>query len=209
MSKLAQACELSFNEWIETFPEVMPVAERSPKHEKWKKQLFNKMRNDRYHVLTTKSVKILLIAAILCALLMSAFVFPSSREALTDNFDIFSTFKMTKDNNNYINSDIIVGYIPEGYELINELDNGKYKLYKYSNNKGLFFTIMKQSSSIKVNYNSEEQVSSEIIFNNVKYICSTGDLGASNIVWTKNDYVYQIESSLSMDEIIKIAESIE
>lgn len=208
MSKLAQACELSFNEWIESFPEVMPVAERSPKHEKWKKQLFNKMRNDRYHVLTTKSVKILLIAAILCALLMSAFVFPSSREALTDNFDIFSTFKMTKNNNNYINSEIKVGYIPEGYELIEKVDTGKHKLCRYSNDS-TYLAIIKQSSSIIVDYNSEEQISSEIIFNNVKYICSTGDLGASNIVWTKNDYVYHIESSLSMDEMIKIAESVE
>ena len=209
MSKLAQACELSFNEWIESFPEVMPVAERSPKHEKWKKQLFNKMRNDRYHVLTTKSVNILLIAAILCALLMSAFVFPSSREALTDNFDIFSTFKMTKDNNNYINSEIKVGYIPEGYYFSEIIDMGKYKMYRYSNNEGIFFTIMKQSSSIIVDYNSEEQVSSEIVVNNVKYICSTGDSGVSNIVWTKNDYVYRISGKLNSDELFKIAINIE
>ena len=209
MSKLAQACELSFNEWIESFPEVMPVAERSPKHEKWKKQLFNKMRNDRYHVLTTKSVNILLIAAILCALLMSAFVFPSSREALTDNFDIFSTFKMTKDNNNYINSEIKVGYIPEGYYFSEIIDMGKYKMYRYSNNEVKFFTIMKQSSSIIVDYNSEEQVSSEIVVNNVKYICSTGDSGVSNIVWTKNDYVYRISGKLNSDELFKIAINIE
>ena len=117
MSKLAIACELSFNEWLETFPEVIPEAERSKKHEKWKKKLFNKMRNDRYHVFTTKTVKIILVAAILMTLLMTAFVFPSSRESLLDSSNIYSKFKITEHNKNSVNREIKVGYIPEGFEL--------------------------------------------------------------------------------------------
>ena len=39
VSKLAIACELSFNEWLDSFPEVIPEAECSKKHEKWKKKL--------------------------------------------------------------------------------------------------------------------------------------------------------------------------
>ena len=117
MSKLAEACALSFEEWISTFPETMPKAECSPQHEKWKKKLFDKMRNDRYHRFTSKTIKLMLIAAILCALLMSAFVFPSSRESIVNSFDDFSIFKITKDNNNYVNNEIIVGYLPENFEL--------------------------------------------------------------------------------------------
>ena len=209
MSNLAEACALSFEEWVSSFPETMPKAECSPKHEKWKKKLFNKMRNDRYHVLTTKTIKIMLVAAILCALLMSAFVFPSSREAILNNFDEFSLFKITKDNNNYVNSDIKVGYVPEVYVLSDKVDTGKHKMAKYVNEEGNFFKIIKQSSSITVNYNTEEQISTETIVNNVKYVCSTVDSGVNNIVWTKNDYVYQIESTFSIEELLEIAYRVE
>lgn len=209
MSKLAEACALSFEEWISTFPETMPRAECSPQHEKWKKKLFNKMRNDHYHVLTTKTIKIMLVAAILCALLMSAFVFPSSREGFVNSFDDFSIFKVTKDNNNYINYEINVGYIPEGYVLSDNFDTGKYKMTKYVNEEGNFFKIIKQSSSITVNYNTEEQFSTEIIVNNVKYVCSTGDSGVNNIVWTKNDYVYRISGTFNNNELLEIAKGVE
>ena len=209
MSKLAEACALSFEEWISTFPETMPKAECSPQHEKWKKKLFNKMRNDHYHVLTTKTIKIMLVAAILCALLMSAFVFPSSREAITDNFDIFSSFKITKDNNNYVNTEIKVGYIPEGYEFAKIIDMGKYKLYRYSNREGDFFTIMKHSSSTTVEYDSEYKATNEVVVNATKYVYCEGESGLNKIIWTKNDYVYQVESHFHIDELLKIAKNVE
>ena len=168
MSKLAEACVLSFNEWIETYPEIMPVAERSEKHEKWKKKLFDKMRNDRYHRLTSKTIKVMLVAAIICALLLSAFVFPSSRETIIEEFDIFSTFKITKDNNNRINNDIIVGYIPNGYEYAETIYIDKQVTNIYHNDKRELLTIMKCSSSITVAYNNENSTSKEFYISDVK-----------------------------------------
>lgn len=208
MSKLAEACVLSFNEWIETYPEIMPVAERSEKHEKWKKKLFDKMRNDRYHRLTSKTIKVMLVAAIICALLLSAFVFPSSRETILNDFNIFSTFKITKDNNNYINSEIKVGYIPEGYELQSTENNGRYVLNKYVSSNGSFFTILKHSSTMSIVYNSENNISFEETINDIKYVFCYGDSGINNIVWTKNDFVYQIEAPFKKDELLRIAQTI-
>lgn len=209
MSKLAEACALSFEEWISTFPEAMPKAECSPQHEKWKKKLFNKMRNDRYHVLTTKSIKIMLVAAILCALLMSAFVFPSSREGFVNSFDDFSLFKITKDNNNYVNTELKVDYLPEGFKFESSRFEGKILINRYVNNEGEFFTVMKHSSSIELDYNSEKNVTNEMFVNRVKYIYCVGDLDINNIMWTKNDYVYQIEAHFDKEELLKIAQGME
>ena len=209
MSKLAEACALSFEEWISTFPETMPKAECSPQHEKWKKKLFNKMRNDRYHVLTTKSIKIMLVAAILCALLMSAFVFPSSREGFVNSFDDFSIFKLTKDNNNFVNSEIKVGYLLEGYEFAETIDTGKHKMYRYSNDKGDFFSITKNASSMRVDYNSENGISTEKIINGIKYIYFESESGVNSLIWIKNDYVYRINSMLTFSDLLEIAQSVE
>ena len=102
MTNLAKACELSLNDWLETFPDIIPEAECSKKHEKWKKNLFNKMRDDHYHRFTTRTIKVMLVAAILCALLLTAFVIPSSREFILDNLDHFSRYKVTDNNKNYV-----------------------------------------------------------------------------------------------------------
>lgn len=205
MSKLAEACVLSFNEWIETYPEIMPVAERSEKHEKWKKNLFDKMRNDRYHRLTSKTIKVMLVAAIICALLLSAFVFPSSRETIVEEFDIFSTFKITKDNNNRINNDIIVGYIPDGYEYTETMFIEKQVINTYYNEKRELLSITKSSSSSIVAYDNENSTSKEVYISDVKYVFCEGESGNNSLTWTKNDYVYRISGFIDYDELIRIS----
>lgn len=209
MSKLAEACALSFEEWISTFPETMPKAECSPQHEKWKKKLFNKMRNDHYHVLTTKTIEIMLVAAILCALLMSAFVFPSSREGFVNSFDDFSIFKLTKDNNNFVNSEIKVGYIPEGFKLERSDVEGKILANRYKNEKGQFFSVVKNSSSTNVGYNSESSESRELSINGVKYVYCETESGFNYIIWVKHDYVYRVEGHFYLNELLRIAEDVE
>ena len=205
MTKIALACELSLNDWVATFPDVIPEAECSKKHEKWKKNLFNKMRNDRYHGLTTKAVRIILVAAILVALLLSAFVFPSSRESALSNINVFSKFKITEDNKNSVNGEIKVGYIPEGFELESKDQSGKQLISKYRAHNGEFFTIIKSTSSLEMNFDTENFITEEIIVDNMKYTYCQGNEGVNNLLWTKNDYVYLIEAAFNKEKMVEIA----
>lgn len=208
MNKLSQACELSLNDWLATFPDEIPEAECSAKHEKWKKNLFNKMRDDRYHVLTTKAVRIIFVAAILCSLLMTAFVIPSSREFILDKFDTHSTFKITKNNDNFVTREITIDYIPEGFELDRTIYLYKQIIYRYQNADNKFFTIIKQSSSMEVNFDTESFVSEEIVDNNATYIYCQGNENVNNLIWTKNDYVYRVSGTLTKEELLKIAKNV-
>lgn len=209
MSKLAQACELSLNDWLATIPDEIPKAEYTKKHEKWKRNLFNKMRDDHYHRYTTKTIKIMMIAAILTALLFSAFAFPSSRETTINNMNIFSMFKITKHNKNSVNREIKVGYIPEGFELVYKESMDKLINYKYASDDGRLLTIWKCSSVVEVEFNTEFFNSEEIIVDNIKYTYCQGNEGVNNIVWTKFDYVYRIDGALSKEEMLKIAKTVE
>ncbi len=208
MTNLAKACELSLNEWLATFPDIIPEAERSQKHEKWKRNLFNKMRDDHYHRFTTRTIKVILVAAILMALLLSAFVFPSSRETAINNLNVFSRFKITEHNKNAVNGEIKVGYIPEGFELIAEKQSGKQRIYEFEHKNSEFFTIWKCSSVIEMNFNTEFFNSEEIIVNNIKYVYCQGNEGVNNLVWTRNDYVYGIDGTISKEEMLKIAKTV-
>lgn len=209
MTNLAKACELSLNDWLETFPDTIPEAECSKKHEKWKKNLFNKMRDDRYHRFTTRTIKVMLVAAILCALLLTAFVIPSSREFMLDKFDIASRYKITENNKNSVDGEITVGYIPDGFEIKSHALQSQHMVYHYESNDNQFFIIHKYSSSIEVDFNTEFSNIEEIIANDIKYIYCQGNLSMNNLIWTKNDYVYRIDGILSKDELIKIAKTVE
>lgn len=208
MTNLAKACELSLNDWLETFPDIIPEAECSKKHEKWKKNLFNKMRDDHYHRFTTRTIKVMLVAAILCALLLTAFVIPSSREFILDNLDHFSRYKVTENNKNSVDGEISVGYIPEGFELIETHYVDKQIINDYENSNGNYFAIFKNASSIEVDFDTENYATEEIIVDDNKYIYCQGNLNMNNLIWTKNDYVYRIDGTLSKDEFIKIANTV-
>ena len=209
MSKLAQACELSLNEWLATIPDELPEVEYSKKHERWKKNLFNKMRGGYYHRFTTQTIKVMLVAAILMALLMTAFVFPSSRETTINNLNVFSVFRITKDNKNSVNGEIKIGYIPNGFELVVNEDLGKQTFNTYFNKENQFFTVLKSSSAGKVEFDTENFITEEIMVDNIKYTYCQGNEGVNNIVWTRNDYVYRIDGTLSKEEMLKIAKTVE
>ena len=209
MTNLAKACELSLNDWLETFPDIIPEAECSKKHEKWKKNLFNKMRDDHYHRFTTRTIKVMLVAAILCALLLTAFVIPSSREFMLDKFDVYSAYQITEANDNSVSGEISVGYIPEGFDLIETTKNSKFIYNKYMLGNNEFLTIYKQTSSMKVEFDTENYMSEEIIVDGIKYIYCQGNLNMNNLIWTKNDYVYRISGLLTLEELLKIAKDVE
>ncbi len=210
MNNFAEACKLSFAEWEATMPnfDEIPQPEYSKKHIKRINKLFDQMRGDTYHHFTRKTVRIMLIAAVLIALLLSAFVFPSSRELLMENFDIFGVYKMSEHNNNSVNGSIEIGYIPDGYELIVQNNLDKSAVYIYQSQNGDEIKISKNSSATKVEINTENGYSEDIIINNIKYTYIKNYTGVNNIIWIQNDYIYQVCGNISKEELLKIAQSI-
>lgn len=208
MNNFEKACEMSFNDWLATIPDIVPEAEYTKNHEKWKKKLFNKMRDNRYHRFTTKTVKVMLVAAVLSALLLTAFVIPSSREYIIDNFDIFSRYKITENNKNSVNGEITVGYIPEGFELVNEQFSSKNITHNYIDGNGITITIVKSSSALEVDFDTETGVMKTVVRGNITYTLYDDTTEYNCLVWNENDYIYQIHSSISKDELLKIAETV-
>ena len=208
MNNFSKACEMSLNDWLATFPDVIPKAEYTENHEKWKKKLFNKMRGDRYHMFTTKTIKVMLVAAVLTALLLTAFVVPSSRQYIIDNFEIFSRYKITENNKNSVNDEIIVGYIPDGFKLTNEQVSSRTVMNDYYDASGEFFIIIKNSSSAEVDLDTETGNIENITVNNKTYSYYVDENNYNYLVWNKNDYVYHVNGTISKDELLKIAETV-
>ena len=208
MSKFARACILSYEEWVATIPEELPEPEYSKKHIRRMNALKNKMRGNVYHHFTTRTIKIMLVAAILLALMMTAFVFPSSRESFMDNFNIASRYQMTKHNKNSVPDKITVGYIPEGFKLISQESYAKSSMCHYASENKATFRIHKNSSATEIDFNTEDIETETIIVDNREYTYSLGLSNVGYLLWHENDYIYQINGDVSKEEMLKIAESI-
>lgn len=209
MSKFAKACILSYEEWVATIPAELPEPEYSKKHIRRMNALKNKMRGNVYHHFTTRTIKVMLVAAILLALMMTAFVFPSSRDSFMDNFNIASRYQMTKHNKNSVPDEITVGYIPEGFELESKDNSSKHSIYKYMSVNNMSFTIYKAASSGEIYFDTETYDSETIYINNITYTYSENTSSDNkNIVWIVHDYLYRVDGNLTKDEMFKIAESV-
>lgn len=208
MSKFAKACVLSFEEWATTIPEDLPEPEFSKRHIKRMNILLNKMRGDVYHHFTTRTIKIILVAAVLLALLLTAFVFPSSRDSFIDNFNIASRYQMTKNNKNSVPNKITVGYIPEGFELISQESYSKSTMYHFISKSNLTFRIHKSSSAIEIDFNTEDIETETVFIDNTEYTYGLSLSNVSYLIWQKNDYIYRINGEISKEEMLKIAKTV-
>ena len=43
---------------------------------------------------------------------------------------------------------------------------------------------------------------------NIKYIYCQGNEGMNNLLWIKNDYIYQLEAPFEKEQLIKIAKTV-
>ncbi len=209
MSKFAKACILSYEEWVATIPAELPEPEYSKKHIRRMNALKNKMRGNVYHHFTTRTIKVMLVAAILLALLMTAFIFPSSRESIVANFNIVSRYQMTKENRNSVPDEITVGYIPEGFKLESKDNSSKASYHKYTSSDNIMFTVYKSASSGEIHFDTETQITEEIIIENTTYLYYVNVNGLSGIIWIENDYIYRINGSIPQEELINIAKTVE
>ena len=209
MNKLAQACELSLNDWSATFSETIPEPVYSKKYKRWKKKLFDKMRDDHYHIFTTKAIKVMWIAAIISMMLLTAFVIPSSREYILEEFDKNSTYELTMNNKNSVSGEINVGYIPNGFDLKESICEENLLINRYVNGNGDIITVFKYSSIMKIDFDTERFEVENVTIDTIQYVYCTGYLGMNSIIWNKNDYIYQIDALLEKEEMIKIAKTVE
>lgn len=207
MSKFANACIMSYEQWAATIPEDLPEPKYSKKHIRRMNALMDKMRGNVYHHFTTRAIKIMLVAAVLFALLLSAFVIPSSREFIIDKFDIASRYQLTTENNNSVTAEISVGYIPDGFKLTNKDILVKHILYFYTSTNGQVVKIHKYSSSTEIDFDTESGESETIIINNITFTIFTDENNFSNIIWTECDHIYKVEGNIAKDELIKVAQS--
>lgn len=207
MDNFNKACLQSCQEWVDSF-EYETDYELSKSFEKKVNILFDKMRNDKYHVFTRRAVRTLIIVAIILSFATTVFAIPSTREYIIKKFSNHSTYSVV-DSSNFENvEDLNLGYIPNGFEKNNEFTYDYLITVDYKNSEK-WFSVDKSALNSEINYDTEDNNAEEIIDNNTTYVIHNSNNSSYGVVWNDGKYIYTIDGNISKEEMIKIALNVE
>ena len=209
MTPLEEACNISLKRWVDSLPDDIEPYQFSKKHERRMKIIFNKMRGGRYHYLTTKSTVVLVAAILIFAMAITAIAIPYTREFIIEKFFDHSTYTVVGGEYSEI-GDIEIGYIPEGFEKVDEfIDKRLIRMSFKSNITDDWFDIKAMQNSTQVLFNTEKYQETIIEHNSTKYVSYYDkELKHNGLIWNNGPFTYRIAGSININEQLKIAESI-
>lgn len=208
MSMLEQACITANEKFLMSIPDTLPEPVYSKKHIRKINKLKNKMRNDRYHHLTTGTVKVMLVAAIILSLMVSSFAIPTTREYIIEQFKKYSVFQATATDDSQNVDGITLGYIPEGFEVMREYSDEWQHSVDYGNNNNIWFAVKKLKNVTAAQFDTETYEYHTEIVGNVKYVFYKTSSEAIGVLWNNRNYTYRINGNISQEELLKIAQNI-
>lgn len=205
MDNFKQACMLSHEEWINSLPTDIEPYNFSKKYNRSINRLFSKMRGDKYHKLTKNSVRIIIIAAILLSLTITALAVPVSRDYIIRRFTSYSAYTIADREDMEMVEGITVGYVPEGFELTKKHISKNAANMEYYNSEGLYIDIDKCPVSSKVAFDTELYHTEKILNKSIEYVLYRAEENIYGVIWNDGKYTYIILGNISKDDILKMA----
>lgn len=207
-SVLAEAYEAEFEEYNNP-----PYHFFSLKHRKKMKQLFKEGRNAEKRTVVVKSARkrtMVLVMAIILSVLLSIAVAAA----------IFSAFGFTKHSDNtiafstnYENSPETIEYIyvldklPKGFELKENLTSTVGAKINYISESDYIYFTQTTKSKYRPHYNTERYAIEKTDINGHEGFCVEFEKNTL-VVWDNGDYILEMQSTLSKDELISLAQNL-
>ena len=207
MTVFEEACYLSNKQWVDSLPSEFEPYEFSKKHEKRMAVLFDKMRGDKYHRFTRKATTALIAAIIAMSVTITAFAVPATRDFLIHNFFDHSAYQLVNAEPNEVTDELIIGYIPEGFELTNETKNKTEYTVDYINDSNQWFSISKFSLNVNTDFDTENYSYKVTEYNGIKYI-NYYNHSINGYIWNDGKNIFEIVANLSTEEVFNIVISI-
>ncbi len=208
MTAIEEACLLSCESWIDSFPKEIPNHKFNREHKKAIAKILYP-NNEKYKVTFSKrNVKILLIAAILLTLATTVYAIPKSREFIVDKFSNHSEYNIADTDNIKDVKSLTVNYVPEGFEVTEKHTASGFCILKYENGEKSF-SIKKLSLDFTINYDTEKYDSEEIKINDIDAVYYRPDDDMHGVIFNNGEYIYSVSGHISKDEIVKIAQNLD
>lgn len=213
MNEFEKACIISNEKWVLELTEYFTdfsADEITYSHsfERNMSKLIDKMRNDKYHRFTRKTVRFIVAAAVVAAITFTVLAVEQSRNFIIEQFKTHSVFSVSDNVKSQNVEDFELGYIPEGFEKVGEQKSDNRISYAYFDDFDNEFTINKCSLDYDVSIDSEKNISDSIENDGITYFFYQQANDAVACVWNNVGNLYYIVGDLNKDELLKIAKNV-
>lgn len=209
MDKFTEACRLANRQWVDSLPANAPPHEFSPAFQEAMRPLLQPDITpvpQKKRRLTKKTIKILVVAAVLLALAIAttAIAVPLSRRANVTQLPDHGRYEVADPENAPDVDGITAHYVPEGFVLTEE--DEFVKIYEKDNQ---LFTITKLPLDASISFDTEEYSSESIEINGVKGVYYQVDAQFSGIIFNNGEYIFAVDGNISKEELVKIAQNVQ
>ncbi len=201
MNNFEDACLMSCEKWVSSFSDEDDFV-FGKSFEKKMELLTDKMRNDKYHKMSRKTMRALIVAAIILSFATTAFAIPNTRKYIIEQFQDHFSYLVTDVDEIDITEDISIGYVPDGFIKTDE-DHSDVGIYCEYTNNSEWFSVLKHPIDISINYDNNSQEIQKI--NNIDYVIASMN-DTQVIVWNNGQYTYRIMGNIDKSTLITIAE---
>lgn len=204
MLQIEKAAAIDTQAWLNTLPREVPVYAFSAPYLKFIAKLTDKMRGDRYHRFTKKATAVVIIAAILLSISIVALAATLGKDFILEHFNGYAEIKVSDvEKADYVN-DFQVNYIPNGFTKTDEDKSIMGITYSFKKDDE-WFDISKRTIDTSSNFDEENGSISEQTIDGKKYLIKPQNI-SNSILWNDGLYVYEINGTLSTEELLKIAQ---
>ena len=199
--ELAQADALAAAQ----MPEFVPSARFTRRM----RRLLPHVKKNKYRSLTT-AARVALVAALLALLALSAVAARHYGFSLFNlgSYGLLDLNKQTDQNM----EPLVYGYIPEGFVLTEQKNEGQFAYADFINGQGAEISITKRSTYSTVSVDTENKEIYTVEKNGIEYTVleDPDDSNVSGLYWIDptNGTLYEIGGSLDAEMLLKIAENV-
>lgn len=206
MNNLEKACAMHQALWAEDVVDGMEEYQHTKEYNRFIKKLMNRMKGDHYHKMTKSVVRLLIVAAVILSVAVTASAVPTTNEYEVYELIYESVYRVVEEEKfkeiTYLN----VGYLPEGFVLAEKQEDKVSYNYEYK--KGEFdIYIMKDQLSGYISFDSENHKVKIVKHNNIDYVVYYNDEFAG-IIWNNGRNLFRIGGNIGVEELLKIAYSV-
>jgi hypothetical protein len=175
-----------------------------------------KSENHLYYKLTlTRARKIICIAAIIIAILLSALSVEAVRNFVANFFvtqhSNHNTFIANLDNGNYpdkLEELYELGYIPDGYKFSEKNLSEESATYIYNSEEDSLIFSQITKTAFKSNWDNKYSEQGTEIYNGQEYYVMNYENGENVIMWDSGEYIFTLSANLPRNTLFSLCDTI-
>lgn len=201
-----------------TIPPELENYQFSKRFEKRMQRLINRQKKSYYMLIDTVAKRVAgYVLVVLACLLVTVFSVKALREPfisfVVQTYEKFTSIFVDKDTIDIraANTEfkiMLPTYIPEGYEVEEEITNANFNFVTYKNTEGNYIHYKQNIyDSWYITANTENTNYKKILINKCEGMLYYNN-GVNSLIIYNNGYTFCIEGEISKEEIINVAKSI-